>query len=138
MASVLLVQSLFFHDGGVLALGANFVNMAVLPAALTALLSRVSSQRQPRRRALLAGVGAWLGSVVGALSCAWQLAAAGVVLLRGGLAWMGSLHAGIGLLGGGAHGFGRVWALFCERARPSPRARASSDEARWFLRCCSP
>jgi cobalt/nickel transport system permease protein len=69
----LLIQALFFGDGGVLAYGANTFNMAfVLPFAgyaVYALLTRNVSLTAPRR-ALAAGLGAYVGLNVAALCTA--------------------------------------------------------------------
>lgn len=43
MAAVLLAQALFLNDGGLAALGANVLNMALLPAALVAGAQRFST-----------------------------------------------------------------------------------------------
>jgi cobalt/nickel transport system permease protein len=69
----LLIQALFFGDGGVLAYGANVVNMAVLmPFAgygVYRVVARHSSLTSPRR-AVAAGVGAYLGINAAALAAA--------------------------------------------------------------------
>ena len=69
----LLIQALFFGDGGVLAYGANVVNMAfVMPMVgygVYVLLSRGSSLTS-RRRAISAGVAAYVGLNAAALCAA--------------------------------------------------------------------
>lgn len=70
MGSVLLMQALFFADGGLLAFGCNLFNMGILPAFVAyPLVYRPLAQR------------GWLGSaaVLGSLA-ALQLGALGVVL----------------------------------------------------------
>ncbi len=69
----LLIQALFFGDGGVLAYGANVVNMAVIMPfvgyAVYRTLARRTSLTSPKR-ALAAGVGAYLGINAAALAAA--------------------------------------------------------------------
>ncbi len=60
----LVIQALFFGDGGILALGANSFNMAVvLPYIAAALYRAVSKGTLPtsRRRLIGAAIGGWVG-----------------------------------------------------------------------------
>jgi cobalt/nickel transport system permease protein len=72
----LVIQALFFGDGGVLALGANTFNMAfVMPFAgygVYRLLTRNTSLAS-RRRALAAGIGGYVGLNVAAFCAATEL-----------------------------------------------------------------
>jgi cobalt/nickel transport system permease protein len=76
VSSALAIQALFFGDGGVLAFGANCFNMAlVMPMVgygVYLLLSRRVSLTSPRR-ALAAGIGAYVGLNVAALCAATEL-----------------------------------------------------------------
>jgi cobalt/nickel transport system permease protein len=59
MTGVLLIQALVLGDGGIMALGANVLNMALLPAGLVAIARRVevaSTRWGAMRPALLAGL----------------------------------------------------------------------------------
>ncbi|NJL31979.1 MAG: energy-coupling factor ABC transporter permease [Phycisphaerales bacterium] len=57
MAMVLLMQALLLGDGGLMALGVNIVNMAIVPALLVALAKRMQKQQgSVTRQAVLAGV----------------------------------------------------------------------------------
>src|SRR6476469_7879999 len=72
----LAIQALFFGDGGVLAFGANALNMAfVMPfvgyGVYVALAGR--APLQARRRAVAAGIGAYVGLNVAALLAAVEL-----------------------------------------------------------------
>jgi cobalt/nickel transport system permease protein len=73
MSTALLIQALFFGDGGVLAFAANCVNMAVLMPfagyAVYRLITRPASLTSPRR-ALAAGIGGYVGLNVSALAAA--------------------------------------------------------------------
>jgi len=102
MASVLALQALAFHDGGLLAIGANYVNMVVVPSlfAAAALAITCQSARLRRHVSIVAGASAWLGAIVGAASCALQLGLADVVPLRTALSWMCGGHAVVGLVEG--------------------------------------
>src|SRR4051794_40478446 len=70
VSTALLIQALFFGDGGVLAFGANAFNMAIVMPfagyAVYRLLSRRASLTA-RRRAIAAGVAAYVGINVAAL-----------------------------------------------------------------------
>ena len=72
----LIIQALFFGDGGVLALGANCFNMAlVLPFVgygVYRMLSRNITLTNPRR-AVAAGIGGYVGLNVAALGAAVEL-----------------------------------------------------------------
>jgi len=72
----LVIQALFFGDGGVLALGANTFNMAlVMPFVgygVYLLLTRNTSLTS-RRRAIAAGLGGYVGLNVAALCAATEL-----------------------------------------------------------------
>jgi cobalt/nickel transport system permease protein len=73
VSAALVIQALFFGDGGVLALGANAFNMAfVMPFAgygVYRLLTRRASLTS-RRRALAAGIGGYVGLNAAALCAA--------------------------------------------------------------------
>jgi len=104
MTSVLLMQCLVFGDGGLLALGANVLNMALLHpivgfAAYRATLGRAGSGRSPgpaRRIASLA-FASWVATVVAAATCAGELALSRVVAPAVVFAAMVGVHLAIGL-----------------------------------------
>jgi len=74
LASVLIVQSLFFADGGLLALGCNIFNLGFFPCFIAyPLIYRKIAGKQPTPGRLLAG--ALLAAVIGL-----QLGSLGVVL----------------------------------------------------------
>ena len=79
ITAVLIVQCFVFQDGGLSALGANIVNMAVVGPLLAALfyrgLRRVASGRaQPY---VAAAVTAWMTVVAAAAACSLELVASG-------------------------------------------------------------
>jgi cobalt/nickel transport system permease protein len=101
MAVVLGIQCLGFADGGVTALGTNFVNMAVIPT-LIYFLAFVALRKvigRGRRAFFVAtALSAWLSVVAASAACSVEFAASGttplVVMLPPMLFW----HA---LIGGG-------------------------------------
>lgn len=73
IASVLVVQCLFFLDGGILALGANIFNLGAWPCFLGLLLYRAIAGRRPH------GWRLWTAAIV-AVIVSLELGALGVVL----------------------------------------------------------
>lgn len=101
MASVLIIQSLFFADGGLLALGTNIFNMGVYPCLLGGGLVRILSGKNPgRTRAAVAVVVAALVCLeIGAVSVAAQTVLSGKTDLAFGrfAGLMMAIHLPIGL-----------------------------------------
>jgi cobalt/nickel transport system permease protein len=100
MTAVLLLQALMFADGGVTALGANVLNLAVIaPLAAYGVYRAVRSIAGdgPQATLLATGFAAWCSAMAAALACAAQLAVSGVVAWGTVLAAMGSVHMVIGL-----------------------------------------
>ena len=65
----LIIQAFFFGDGGVLALGANCFNMAVIIPYVAAAIYRAFSKNTPltsSRRVIGAAVAGWVGLTIGA------------------------------------------------------------------------
>src|ERR1017187_6832098 len=100
IAAVLLVQCLLFADGGVTALGANFVNMGLIGSvggyAIYMPIRRAISGHKGVLIAAMAA--AWFSVLLASGACAIELAASG----HGGqflriLSWMALIHAVIGL-----------------------------------------
>ena len=100
MTAVLLLQSLMFADGGITALGANVLNLAVIAPAVAALVyalvRRLAGSGQ-RSMLIAAGCAAWCSTLAAALGCAAQLAASGIVPWTTVLPAMGAVHMVIGL-----------------------------------------
>ncbi|MDD2708528.1 MAG: energy-coupling factor ABC transporter permease [Verrucomicrobiae bacterium] len=99
MTCVLILQCLLFGDGGVLALGANVFNMAVLGTLSGYAVCRLSGGLLPGLRGKLAGAGAgaWVSVVVASASCAGQLALSGTAPAGMVLPAMVFVHMLIGL-----------------------------------------
>lgn len=86
MTIVLLMQALFFADGGLMAFGANIFNMAVIGALsffIVKLLTRNS--KSTGRFASSVFLASWLSVVVGALACAVEIGLSPVFADAGGL-----------------------------------------------------
>jgi cobalt/nickel transport system permease protein len=100
MTSVLIIQSLLFQDGGLIALGANVLNMGVLATFVAYLVYRaVTFSLGEGRRGILSGgfVAAWLAVVAGAAATAVELALSGTSPLVIVLPAMTGVHALIGI-----------------------------------------
>jgi cobalt/nickel transport system permease protein len=99
MAIVLAVQCFVFGDGGVRALGANMLNMAVVAPLVAAAIYQFTTRRVAGTSGKLLGAGAAaFGSVLAAAAmCAVELAASGTYQLAGVLAAMLGTHLAIAL-----------------------------------------
>jgi cobalt/nickel transport system permease protein len=100
MTCVLIVQSLIFQDGGLLALGANIFNMGIVPCFVGYYLYRgIASPFRNRKLGIMVGGGlaAWVTVVIASVACAVELAISGTVPLRVALPAMAGVHALIGI-----------------------------------------
>lgn len=99
MSAVLIVQSLFFADGGITALGANIVNMGIIGPFLGwwlyTLLTKGAATRA--RKGTAAFVASWAGCFVAALGAGVMLWISGRTPLVPVLGAMGFWHALIGI-----------------------------------------
>lgn len=131
MTAVLLLQSLMFADGGITALGANVLNLAVIAPLVAHAVYRVvrsAAGAGPRGTLLAAGFAAWCSTMAAALACAAQLAASGVVAWGTVLAAMGGVHMVIGL---GEAVITMLIVAVVVRARPELVMLAEPAEAMW-------
>jgi cobalt/nickel transport system permease protein len=99
VASVLIVQCLLFADGGLLSLGANILNMAIVDSVGGYAAYRVVARLVPGRRGQLAGIafGAWAGAVIASVVCAGELFVSGTVPAHIVFPAMVNVHILIGL-----------------------------------------
>ncbi|NLS77796.1 MAG: cobalamin biosynthesis protein CbiM [Chloroflexi bacterium] len=100
MTAVVSIQALLFQDGGLLALGANLVNMALVGSFVSYAVYRIMQRLVGTRRwgALVSGfVAAWLSIVAAALFVGLQLALSGTSPASLALPAMGGIHLLIGL-----------------------------------------
>ncbi len=97
MAAVIGVQALLFQDGGLLAMGANILNMGLLTALIGYGLYRGTAGQRLGVRLAAAGVAAWLSVMAGALATALQLWLSGTTPLVIVVPAMLGVHALIGI-----------------------------------------
>jgi cobalt/nickel transport system permease protein len=117
LTAVLLMQCFLFADGGITALGANIVNMAIVaPVVGSAVLSACRRWIRGQHGLVVgAAFAAWCSVIVASATCAGQLALSGTVAANVGFSAMLSVHAVIGI------GEGLITALVVVallRARP--------------------
>jgi cobalt/nickel transport system permease protein len=98
MSTVLIIQCLFFQDGGITALGANIFNMGVI-GSFTAygiyMLVKSSSWKWVRMAGTF--LAAWLAVEISAAAVAVELALSGTAPLSAAMKAMLSWHALIGI-----------------------------------------
>ncbi len=100
MTLILLVQSLLFADGGVLALGANIFNMAIVGPMTGYALYRLIRSVIRGNTGILAGAafGAWGSMVVASACCAGELAWSGLISWSVAFPAMVGIHVIIGIV----------------------------------------
>ena len=100
LTAILFIQS-FFGDGGLLALGANVFNMAVIGAFSTVLLFLLIPKRWRKNRYAFAGfsaAAAFISTILMSLTASTELSIAQVGPPKLIFGWMLGLHAIIGLI----------------------------------------
>ena len=100
MACVLIAQSLIFQDGGLLALGANVLNMGIIASFAGYYLYRATTRLigENRRGKLFGGfIGAWGSVFLASTACAIELAVSGTVPIQVALPAVAGWHALIGI-----------------------------------------
>ncbi|HHY84787.1 MAG TPA: hypothetical protein GYA07_04525 [Verrucomicrobia bacterium] len=128
MTAVLIVQCFLFSDGGVVALGANVFNMAVLGCVTAHFSFHAARRAMPGTRGEVAAVAfaGWCAVVAGAITCAAQLAWSGRLPWTTAFPAMALLHMLIGI------GEGLISALVylaIVRARPDLANTSSPTHA---------
>lgn len=100
MTSVVSIQALLFQDGGLLALGANLVNMAIISVWVGYAAYQTMQKLLGGRSGglLISGfVAGWLSIFISALACALELALSGTSPANVAVPAMGGIHALIGI-----------------------------------------
>jgi cobalt/nickel transport system permease protein len=105
MSIVFMVQALIFQDGGILALGANILNMGLIGTfggyylfrTVRNFVDRQQSGHQLKGLVVGTAIAAWLSVVMASALVALQLAISGTVPLAVGLTAMVGWHVMIGL-----------------------------------------
>lgn len=103
MTAVVVLQAVLFQDGGLLVMGWNIINLAVLSSLVGWSVYRLAGNLLGdswQAKVLGAFSGAWLSVVVGALATSVELAASGTFPLSLGLPAMAGVHGLIGLVEG--------------------------------------
>lgn len=100
MTSVVSIQALVFQDGGLIALGANLFNMAVVGVFVSyAIFTVINKIIKNEKTALFSGsvVAAWFSIFIASLGCALELALSGTSPANIAVPAMASIHALIGV-----------------------------------------
>jgi cobalt/nickel transport system permease protein len=99
MTCVLMVQCLLFADGGILALGANIFNMAILGSIVGHVLYRSALRMIGGERGELVAVAvaSWCSVVLASICCAGELAWSGTVSWQAAFPAMAGIHAVMGI-----------------------------------------
>jgi cobalt/nickel transport system permease protein len=99
LVTVLIVQSFLFGDGGVLALGANAFNMAIVGVTGGYGIYRLVCHLLPGTQGQVAAVAfaGWCSTVLASICCAGELAWSGMMNWPAAFAAMASVHMVIGI-----------------------------------------
>lgn len=99
LTAVLVVQCFLFADGGVLALGANVFNMAIVGSLSGYAVYRLVRKLFPGRQGMLAAVAfaSWCSTVCASIMCAGELAWSGTVSWSVAFTAMANVHMLIGI-----------------------------------------
>jgi len=93
---VLLVQGLFFGDGGLTALGINVLNMGIIGGCVG--LYTFKALRKPLGKVPSIAIASWLSIFIASEAVAVEMWLAGTFPLVAGLTAMGIYHAFIGII----------------------------------------
>ncbi|NLT95934.1 MAG: cobalamin biosynthesis protein [Clostridia bacterium] len=94
MATVLSIQALFFGDGGIIALGANIFNLAVISAFCGYF---VYSKLKNHNEKTAVALAAWLGVVAPSIAASIEIALSGILPLAQILPAVTGIHMVIGI-----------------------------------------
>lgn len=132
MTSVVAVQALVFQDGGLLALGANLFNMAVIgPFVSFFIFKLVTKAARGANWGIFAGgfAAAWFSIEAAALACALQLSLSGTSPANLAVPAMGGIHALIGI-GEGLITLGALSFVFAARPDLLKHAQTQTGSSR--------
>jgi cobalt/nickel transport system permease protein len=97
LTAVVAIQALVFGDGGLVVLGANVINMAVVAPVVAYLVYRWARQRRGWPTWLSVSLAAWLSVVAAAALAGLELAISGTAAFGRVMPAMLSVHVAIGL-----------------------------------------
>jgi len=118
LTTVVSIQALIFQDGGLLALGANLFNMAIVGVAVSYFVyTSVRRLAGNRKWSVFVGgfAAAWSSIFIASLACALELAISGTSPANLSVPAMGGIHALIGI-GEGLITVGGLTFLYATRA----------------------
>lgn len=95
---VLIIQAIFFSDGGIISIGANIINMAVIGSLLCYYIYIAFKKIAPDFIAIL--IASWFSVMLAALGCSLEIAFSGVIGFKEITAAMLKVHSIIGLFEG--------------------------------------
>lgn len=96
LSCVLTIQSLFFADGGILALGANILCMGIIAPWSFILIRNLTIKLFKNTKTALF-IGSWASVFFASMACSFLVALSGTAPLKSILIAMGSVHALIGV-----------------------------------------
>ncbi len=132
MTCVLMVQCLMFADGGLMALGANVFNMAIVNVCggyfVFRLVKSIIRMEQHRATVFAAAFAGWFGTVLASVVCAGELALSKTAPWSIAFPAMAYVHMIIGAGEGLATGL-----IILAVLRARPQLVASDPEARFSL-----
>ena len=99
IAIILVIQSLMFADGGIVALGGNIINMGLI-GAIGGYYFYIFLVKKFKKKFIAAFITAWASVVVASLFCAIELALSGTESLSSVVPAMLKIHILIGLAEG--------------------------------------
>jgi len=99
LSMILTVQSLFFADGGIMALGANILNMAVIGTLAAYYIYYFTNKIFRNKFGFYAGIfsAAFFSVLAASVVCSFEVAMSGTIELSKILPAMASVHARIGV-----------------------------------------
>jgi cobalt/nickel transport system permease protein len=102
MCSVLIIQAAIFADGGLLALGANIFNMAIVAPVSSYIIYKAlrGLLRDTRGQLISASVASWCAVVIASVFCAGELAWSGTAAWNIVFPAMAGIHSIIGVVEG--------------------------------------
>lgn len=133
MTCVVGVQALIFQDGGLLALGANILNMAVIGVFVSyTVYQAVQRLARGKTWGIFAGgfIAAWLSIVIASLAAALQLALSGTSPANIAVPAMAGIHAIIGI-GEGLITVGALAFIYAARPDLLKKEAAGTAPGKW-------
>jgi cobalt/nickel transport system permease protein len=100
MSIVLTIQTLLFGDGGVNALGANILNIAIIGTMIPGIILNYFKSKNSIRKYGITALTAYLAVVIASLACAVEVGVSGIFPVMEGIKSMVTVHMAIGAVEG--------------------------------------